>query len=422
MTPNAWAERSLHLLRRSLAIVFVGLVLSSGSRAEEQEKPKVRSIGPDDSTQTSAVVIVPSSMNLAHTAQFLPLDERGSIVGPERAAEQATVVLDRLEAALKAAGSGLDRVVKVNVYAARADVLPTFRTVFKARMTGQARPAVTFVIGVLAHPEALVAIDAIAETPESVRPLAPAPAGQRSGAPLAILPAGARVYVSGQAEPSMDLAEATRGTLKSLGKTLAYLGLDKSHVVQLKAFLEPMSAAAVVEREMTAFFGAGAVPPLVYVEWRSGSTVPIEIELIARAGPRTDLTVVEALTPTGMKASPVFSKVVRVNRGHLVYLSGLYGPPHAKGTEQVEAIFKTLEKLLAETGSDFRHLAKATYYVTDDEASRALNDLRPKYYDAKIPPAASKAIVPGVGADGTTVTLDMIGVTVPIEASPTPPK
>lgn len=421
MVRNTWAANSSLFLRGSLAIGFIGFALSGVSRAEEEKELRVRSIAPDDSTRTSTAVIVPSGMNLAHTAQFLPLDERGSIIGPERAAKQAEVVLDRLESALKAAGTGLDRVVKVNVYAARTDVLPAFRTAFSARMTGQARPALTVVVGVLAHPEALVAIDAVATTSEPVRPLAPAPAGQRSGAALAILPAGARVYVSGQAEPSTDLAEATRGTLKSLDKTLAYLGLDKSHVVQLKAFLEPMSATAVVEREMTAFFGAGAVPPLAYVEWRSSPTQPIEIELIASAGPRTEQAAVESLTPTGMKASPVFSKVVRVNRGHLIYLSGLYGSPQTKGTEQVEAIFKTLEKVLAETGSDFRHLAKATYYVTDDEASRALNDLRPKYYDAKIPPAASKAIVPGVGADGKTVTLDMIGVTIPHESA-NPPK
>lgn len=423
MTRSTWAANSSLFLRLSIAVAVacIGFALPGGSRAEEEKARQVRSIAPDDSTRTSLAVIVPSATNLAHTAQFLPLDERGSIIGPGRADEQATVVLDRLETALKAAGSGLDQVVKINVYAARADVLPAFRTAFKARMTGQARPVLTVVVGALAHPEALVAIDAVAVTSETARPLAPAPAGQRSGAALAILPVGAKVYISGQAEPSTDLAEATRGTLKSLGKTLAYLGLDKSHVVQLKAFMEPMSAAAVVEREMIAFFGAGAVPPLAYVEWRSSSTVPIEIELIAKAGPRTDLAAVESITPTGMKESPVFSKVVRVNRGDLVYIAGLYGPQKSKGTEQVEAIFETLKKLLAETGSHFRHLAKATYYVTDEEASRALNDLRPKYYDSKLPPAASKAIVPGTGVEGTTVTLDMIGVTVP-NASASPPK
>jgi enamine deaminase RidA (YjgF/YER057c/UK114 family) len=418
MIVHAWAAGSSSCRRRSLAVVFgfvfvfVGLGLAGVSRAEGKE-PEVRPIAPDDSARTSAAVVVPEGMNLAHTAQLLPLDERGSIVGPERAEEQAKLVLDRLESTLKDAGSGLDQIVKVNVYAARADVLPAFRTAFAGRMAGRARPALGVVVGVLAHPEALVAVDAVAVTTQTPRPLAPAPSGQHTGASVAILPAGAKVYVSGQAEPHTDLAESTRRTLKSLNKTLAYLGLDKSHVVQLKAFMQPMSAAAVVEREMTAFFGAGAVPPFAYVEWRSSPTQPIEIELIARAGPRAEPSAVEALTPTGMKASPVFSRVVRVNRGALIYVSGLYGPPQTKGTEQVEAIFGTLKTILDQAGSDFRHLAKATYYVSDDEASRALNDLRPKYYDPKIPPAASKAIVPAVGAEGRTVTLDLIGVTLP---------
>jgi hypothetical protein len=55
------------------------------------------------------------------------------------------------------------------------------------------------------------------------------------------------------------------------------------------------------------------------------------------------------------------------------------------------------------------HLAAAS----TDEASRKLNELRPKYYDPKRPPAASKAMVTGVGADGKSVTLDMIAVAAP---------
>jgi enamine deaminase RidA (YjgF/YER057c/UK114 family) len=60
--------------------------------------------------------------------------------------------------------------------------------------------------------------------------------------------------------------------------------------------------------------------------------------------------------------------------------------------------------------SDTWSRRRITSYVTDDAASKALNDLRPNYYDPARPPAASKATVPGVGLDGRTVTLDMIAV------------
>ncbi|MGE3314127.1 MAG: hypothetical protein AB7O26_03345, partial [Planctomycetaceae bacterium] len=60
--------------------------------------------------------------------------------------------------------------------------------------------------------------------------------------------------------------------------------------------------------------------------------------------------------------------------------------------------------------SDLKHLAKATYYVTNDDVSGKLTTLRPKYYDPKHPPAASKASVTGVGMEKCTITLDMIAV------------
>ena len=39
-----------------------------------------------------------------------------------------------------------------------------------------------------------------------------------------------------------------------------------------------------------------------------------------------------------------------------------------------------------------------------------LNELRPKFYDPKRPPAASKAFVPGVGLAGPSLMIDMIAV------------
>jgi enamine deaminase RidA (YjgF/YER057c/UK114 family) len=137
--------------------------------------------------------------------------------------------------------------------------------------------------------------------------------------------------------------------------------------------------------------------------------MPIEIELIV-AGREGGTPALEYLTPPALKSSPVFSRVVRVNSGPLIYVSGLYGPSGATGAAQVEAIFDSLGAVLGEAGSDLGHLVKATYYVTDDPTTRALGELRARYYDPKRPPGASKAVVTGVGALGRTLTLDMIAV------------
>jgi enamine deaminase RidA (YjgF/YER057c/UK114 family) len=68
--------------------------------------------------------------------------------------------------------------------------------------------------------------------------------------------------------------------------------------------------------------------------------------------------------------------------------------------------------VLGQTGSDLRHLAKATYYVSDEQTSRALNELRPEYFEEGRAPAASKAMVSGTGMDGRAITMDMIAVPV----------
>lgn len=395
--------------------IFAGLSAISSARGDEAE-PGVGAVVPDAKARTSAAVVVSGSLNLAHTAQLLPIDAAGAVAAPKAGRDvspvdaQCEAVLDRLEAALKEAGTGVDRLVKINVYVARADVLPSFRAAVARRIIGSGRPAMTVVVSALSHPDALVAADGVAVTPLP-KPVAPPQNAAGGGrARVAILPAGARVYVSGQAAQSTDLAEATRKTLDELGQTLTFVGLQKSSVVQLKAFLEPASGAAAVERELDAFFGAGAVPPVVFVDWRSSKKVPIEIELIAAAGRREQGPKVEYLTPPALKPSPVFSRVVRVNRGDIIYVSGLFGAAGTTGTGQVEAIFGELKDVLAKSRSDLGHMVKATYYVSDDDASKALNELRPRYYDPKTPPAASKAVVKDVGLEGRTITLDMIAV------------
>ncbi|MCY2967387.1 MAG: Rid family hydrolase, partial [Planctomycetota bacterium] len=106
----------------------------------------------------------------------------------------------------------------------------------------------------------------------------------------------------------------------------------------------------------------------------------------------------------------------RFDRGKsLIFVSGLYGKSSNAGTEEVTEIFSGLEQTLKQAGSNLRHLAKATYFVSTEDASAKLNELRPKYYDPQRPPAASKAAVIGTGMPGKTLTLDMIAVPAPRE-------
>jgi enamine deaminase RidA (YjgF/YER057c/UK114 family) len=373
----------------------------------------VRCVGPDKETGTAQAVVV-DPVALAHTSQLLPLDGVGQIVGKDKPAAQIDKVLDNLAAALREAGSGVDQAVKVNVYVRRASLIPDVHKALARRFPGDVKPAITIVEGVLPHPDALVAMDVVAisksDAREAKRSRCSSLAGSRGGSHVAVLPAGPHVYISGQAGKGDDIHKATRQTMEDLRATLKHLSLNEGNVVQLKAFLNPMSAAGDVEKEIARAFGEQPVPPLVFVEWKYD--LPIEIELIASAPPPKEKAAepIEFLTPPGIKASPVYSRVARVNHGKLVYVSGLYGKSAGKAEAQVQEVFAALTQLLEKTGSDARHLAKATYYVTDEEVTNQLAALRQKYYDPRRPPAASKAKVMGVGIEGRTIAIDMIAV------------
>jgi enamine deaminase RidA (YjgF/YER057c/UK114 family) len=247
-----------------------------------------------------------------------------------------------------------------------------------------------------------VALDAVAA----------APGDQSSAVKLrpqsSTLPAGCRIYVSGQAEPG-TLREATRKTLESLTASLAHCGRTDRDVVQLKCFLTPMAAVAEVRDEIARYYGESGAPPVSFVEWRSSA--PIEIELVAWGGPANADTKepLEFLTPPALKASPLYSRIARIHRGGTIYVSDQFGSADGADEQAAEA-FANLGKVLEQTGSDWKHLAKATYFVTDDEVSKAHNAIRPKYYDPERPPAASKAMVSKTGRPGVRYSMDMIAV------------
>jgi enamine deaminase RidA (YjgF/YER057c/UK114 family) len=353
-------------------------------------------------------VVVEDSV-LAHTAQFLPVNAEGQILHVGDARRQAAQVLTNLSLALSAAGSRLRDAVKLNVYAISPEAIKAAEAVIREHFKDT--PAVALVTGKLAHPDALVAMDVVAVANASHKNprcfVSPQLSSAGGVTHASVLPLGAKVYVSGQAEKG-TLLEATRKTMESLSKTLVHLGLNDANIIQLKAFLTPMASVGEVQAELIRYFGDQAAPPMVFVEWNS--TTPIEIELIAAGGRPKAQPAIEFITPPEMKPSPVYCRVTRVNRERLVYTSGLYGASSQNGKAEVTEIFDQLKSLLPAVGSDMTHLVKATYYVSTSEASNELNAQRPKYYDPERPPAASKALVPGVGMERKSITLDLIAV------------
>jgi enamine deaminase RidA (YjgF/YER057c/UK114 family) len=363
------------------------------------------------------------------------VEQADLIYSGQIAAPTAGELFDRTEVLLRAVGLKLDDVVKLNMALAKEEDHEEVLKVLKDRFQEKSLPAVSWVTSALPEPEkkpgekktaekkpaeetkrelpkAVIALDFVAAraaSPQS-RVMPSAVDGQR---PLAVIPAAAtsRVYVSGQAEKGDgSIGDATKQTMASLLKTLKFLELSAADVVQVKAFIAPMSKSSDVTKEIREAFAPLAAPPIVLVEWESSSQ-PVEIELMAAT--RNPLPqkrpVVEYLTPPEMKSSPVYSKVVRVQSPVTIFISGLFGTQSDPDSEaELRDLFAQTKSLAEAAGSDLKHLVKATYYVSAKGSSDQHNKLRPEYYDPARPPAASKAMVKGVGRAGRTITWDVI--------------
>lgn len=369
----------------------------------------------------SAAVVVQQGV-LLHTTQLLPLAADGSVLHLENLPAQLEHEFDSLKQILQAAGIDQSSLVRLQINLAdsskRTEVLDTLKRLWADKPV----PALSLVQGKLPNPGALVAIDAIAAVPAKpertdVELLVAPELPGHSGPVAAILPGPRVIHVAGQAEKGADPRDSTRNTLKHLRESLEWQGASWKDAVSIKCFLTPVTDAAMVREEIAAACGPHA-PPVVFVEWIAD--IPIEIEVVASAAASPlELTPAESvkyLTPPDMTSSPVYSRMAVISASP-IYVAGLVaqGDAAADPTAESRDLFRQLQEILAhpDCNSDLKHLVKATYYCSHDSTSRALNAIRPDYYEPARPPAASKAIVPGVGHPDRKITLDMIAVPKP---------
>jgi enamine deaminase RidA (YjgF/YER057c/UK114 family) len=343
--------------------------------------------------------VIVDAAPLAHTALILPLNDAGKLIGKDNALQQINQVFSNLSRALEGVRSKSKDIIKLHVSVTSTELVPLVKEQIARRFAKGKEPAVSFIVGDLLHPGVLLAMDAVAVSalPDSkvVRSLQ-----------VGVLPKGGMVFISGMAADGR-LPEATANTMQQLLATLQFLGLNKEHIVQVRAFVHPVDSTGLVEQEVKAFFAGSPMPPVVYTGWNSKSPL-VEIELIA-ASPAGSAAQVEYLTPPGASPSPVYSKVCRINHGKKIYLSGIYGQGNDIQS-QLQTAFDALKDMMKKCDSDLEHLAKALYYVSSNEISTSLTDIRKKYYNPKRPPAATKGLLSQTGPGGSQILIDMIGV------------
>lgn len=408
------------MVAAGLATCVIGLAISPAAEDKAQKKspdkaPAGSSVEylPLDAPPGMSQAVVVQGLPLVHTRQLLPVDRDGKLVGQGSIDKQIEQTLNNLEAVLNASGSGLDKLVRVNVYALTPQTVDHVRNQLSKRLRPPVRPAITAILTPLTHRKALVAIDAVAAAAEKGSAVAlqrcEAVAGDKQYADAAVMPRGGVAYLSGVPEEGGLTSPALSRSMSILMRTLGQLKLSPAHVVQLKVFLKPATAADEVLSELKKFFPGQSVPPVLFVEWIA--QVPVEIELIAQL-PLTGKPAqsVDYYTPPDVRPAHTFSRAALVRTERQIYISGLFARAAGKGEAQAGDLFDQLKVILDKTGSDMFHLAKASYYVVDDDAGRGFDRVRPRFFDPQRPPAASKVTIHGVGMAERTLTMDMIAV------------
>lgn len=362
-----------------------------------------RSIEPSNG-QSRCVVV--ENLNLIHTGQI-----HGAGQGDIGFDSQLSQALKRIRTAIESAGLTFENIARMNVYVANILDVDRVSPALHNAFPGPNKPTVSVVVTALPWKEAVVAIDSVICCKTDVV----ARAGKNSsgfGASFACLNRGTRVYISGQAEKGDgSLFDATLKTLESLQRTLEFLGLSKKDVVQVKCFLGPMLECEKAKSAIEQHFES-VVPPCVFVEWISN--LPIEIEMIVDASRTESLKhgpSVEVRTPPGMTTPTVYSRLTIARHPMTIYTSGLYPSDSSLDAEkQLRSIFTNLKQSLDLSGSDWMHLVKATYYVSDEQLSKWHNTVRPDYFSPRRPPAASKAMVKHVGRTGHGIMMEFVAV------------
>jgi enamine deaminase RidA (YjgF/YER057c/UK114 family) len=392
------------------AVLALGAISTAGAQGQNLVTGSTR-------TPTAPMIVRQAKNDRSGTAWFVRAPDAGLIFTGQVTATnvaldpagQAEEALNNLRDLLRGeAGSDLDHVLRLNVYVASPEVTAVVDQVIAKRFAS-APPAVTVAYTPLAKPQARVAFDAIAIPQAAITP--PKIEFTTNGA--AIMPAGGKVFVAGQANPGPGLGNSVKAIMPNLFKALAHIGLGKESIVQVKAFIKPFSEHATALAEIKASFGDLPMPPVVLVEWTT--TQPAEIELIA-AAPDLKRPIEEAAAHVnlpGMTTSPVFSRISTVAAGApLIFISGIDGGQGGTAREQWKRVFDQLGTVLWESGSSFRHMVKATYFLNDANAREQMTSIRGVYYDPTRPPSASALDVTQMPRPGRLVMLDMIAVPV----------
>jgi len=346
--------------------------------------------------KSSADAVRVSDTALLYTGQIEPMDLTGTID------QQCVSVFDALNAELAKAGSSLSQVVRLNCYYTKDSALGAFQAELMKRFS-RSLPAVSYIFIQDKNSKAFVMAEAVAVSTQNISHVA------RIDDHVSILPKGAKVFVSGQAEKGKDAITSVHATMAGLMKSLKHLGLTSNDCVQIKAFIKPGLDKADLNLEIASFF-EGVPPPIVMIEWIGDYNA--EIEMVAASSQVTqDVESVSYGYFPWLHKSPRYSSFVRIKADTpLIFISQIESDSVIASPDQLSRVFEKLGTVLFKSGSSYRNLVKVTYYIGDLKLRTGLSDIRGVYFDPSRAPAASAIGVEAFDRAGITFGMDVVAV------------
>lgn len=294
---------------------------------------------------------------------------------PDVAAE-TTKALERLGAALAAAGSSFAQTVSVNAYLKHSNDFAAMNTAYRNVFADQ-QPVRTTVSADLPG-GALVAFSAIAVPDGAPREVLHPAGWLKSPRPYSfIVRAGGFVFLSGlvSRRGSDDQIVAgpvtvqTKQILDNAGALLKTAGLSYDDVVASRVFLTDDSLFDDMNNTYRTYFlndppaRATAIAPLM------GPESSVEITLIASTTGKKVL---------GPAVSPSLPLSSAVRAGDLLFLSGVLGNTDATAndvTAQSREILTRIKRTLDAAGISFDHIVENTIYLTDVWQQKKVDDV-----------------------------------------------
>ncbi|MFF0199710.1 RidA family protein [Streptomyces sp. NPDC005017] len=131
-------------------------------------EPITRIPAPDGVAPAAAYThVVTGSGRLVAVSGQLPLDENGTLVGPDDPGAQARQVFENIRRCLAAAGATFEDVVKLTFFVTDMAYLPAIRAARAAHIPDDRLPAASAVqVAALVRPEYLMEIEAYAVVAE----------------------------------------------------------------------------------------------------------------------------------------------------------------------------------------------------------------------------------------------------------------